>query len=226
MSKKLTYIDLFAGAGGLSEGFIRAGFEPVAHVEQDVAACNSLKTRTAYHFLNSIDKKDVYYAYLKNEITRDELYRNVPFKLLDTVINLPIGSKSNPIIHKKIADLLGEKQVDLIIGGPPCQAYSLAGRARSKNKMDGDPRNYLYILYSKYLERYQPKMFVFENVLGLKSAKDGLYLNNMKKLFLKKGYLMKLFTVEANNFGVLQNRKRVIIPVSYTHLTLPTILRV
>ena len=211
MSKKPTYIDLFAGAGGLSEGFIRAGFEPVAHVEQDKAACNTLKTRTAYHYLSSINRSDIYNAYLKNEISRDELYREVPSDLLNTVINLPIGAEFNPIIHRKISRLLGENQVDLIIGGPPCQAYSIAGRARSKTNMNGDPRNYLYILYSKYLERYQPKIFVFENVLGLKSAKDGLYLNNMKKLFLKKGYRLKLFTVEANNFGVLQNRKRVII---------------
>ena len=77
--------------------------------------------------------------------------------------------------------------------------------------MTGDPRNYLYVQYGKYLERYQPKMFVFENVQGLKSAKGGLYLNNMEKLFAKKGYKMELFTVEANKFGVLQNRKRVII---------------
>jgi len=211
MNNKPKYIDLFAGAGGLSEGFIRAGFEPVAHVEQDEAACYTLKTRTAFHYLRSINRIDIYYAYLKNEISRSELYREVPSELLDTVINLPIGSEFNPTIHRRIARFLGENQVDLVIGGPPCQAYSVVGRSRSKSSMDGDPRNYLYILYSKYLEKYQPKMFVFENVLGLKSAKGGLYLNNMERLFLKKGYKMKLFTVEANNFSVLQNRRRVII---------------
>ena len=139
------------------------------------------------------------------------MYSLVPTSLLDTIINLPIGSDFNPSIHKTIEKQLGEKEVDLIIGGPPCQAYSLVGRARSANGMSGDPRNYLYVQYAKYLEKYNPKMFVFENVLGLKSAKDGLYLRNMEKLFLKKGYNMKLFTVEANNFGVLQNRKRIII---------------
>ncbi len=77
--------------------------------------------------------------------------------------------------------------------------------------MSRDPRNYLYVQYAKYLEKYQPKIFVFENVLGLKSAKDGLYLRNMERLFLKKGYNMRLFTLEADNFGVLQNRKRIII---------------
>lgn len=205
------YIDLFAGAGGLSEGFIRAGFEPVAHVEVDKAACYTLKTRTAYHYLKSVNNYDTYVSYLKGEISRNDLYSSVPSELLEAIINLPIGSECNPSIHRVIEKQIQLNEVDLIIGGPPCQAYSVVGRARSSNGMSGDPRNYLYVQYAKYLERYQPKMFVFENVLGLKSAKDGLYLRNMEKLFLKKGYKMKLFTVEANNFGVLQNRKRIII---------------
>lgn len=205
------YIDLFAGAGGLSEGFIRAGFEPIAHVEIDKAACYTLKTRTAYHYLKSARKYDTYVSYLKGEITRKDLYSLVPSHLLDAVINLPIGSDFNPSIHRTIEKQLGEKEVDLIIGGPPCQAYSLVGRARSANGMKGDHRNYLYVHYAKFLEKYNPKLFVFENVLGLKSAGNGIYLQNMEKLFLKKGYKMKQFTVEANNFGVLQNRKRIII---------------
>lgn len=211
MKSSLRYIDLFAGAGGLSEGFIRAGFEPIAHVEIDPAACFTLKTRTAYHYLKLKDKFFVYVAYLKAEITREELYSYLPGELLNSVVNLPIGAEANPSIHKLIERQLNRNDVDLIIGGPPCQAYSLVGRARSAVGMKGDPRNYLYVQYAKYLEKYSPKLFVFENVLGLKSAKDGLYLRNMEKLFLKKGYSMRIYTIEANNFGVLQNRKRIII---------------
>lgn len=211
MTKKLNYIDLFAGAGGLSEGFIRAGYNPVAHVEMDEAACYTLKTRVAYHYLKETGKYDVYVSYLKNEITRQELYKQVPPYLLDTVINYPIGGDYNEKIHKQIANQLQDSEVDLIIGGPPCQAYSLVGRARSHNGMKGDPRNYLYVQYTRYLEKYKPKMFVFENVTGLKSANGGIYLQNMEKLFRKKGYKMELFNVEANKFGVLQNRKRIII---------------
>jgi DNA (cytosine-5)-methyltransferase 1 len=207
----MNFIDLFAGAGGLSEGFIRAGFKPIAHVEMDEAACYTLKTRAAYHYLKSINQFDVYKAYLKNEITRTELYNQVPSEILNSVINLSIGGDNNPKIYKAIEVQLGNNKVDLIVGGPPCQAYSLIGRARSKDGMKGDHRNYLYVQYAKYLEKYQPKMFVFENVLGLKSAGSGIYLHNMEKLFDKKGYNMKLFTVEANNFGVLQNRKRIIL---------------
>jgi len=205
------FIDLFAGAGGLSEGFIRAKFEPIAHVEMDEAACYSLKTRAAYHYLKSKKKKHIYESYLRNEITRTELYNQVPKKILYSVINLPVGANNNEKIHKLIEKQLNGKKVDLIIGGPPCQAYSLVGRARSKNNMKGDARNYLYVQYAKYLEKYSPKMFVFENVLGLKSAGNGIYLKNMEKLFSKKGYKMKLFTIEASNFGVLQKRRRVII---------------
>lgn len=211
MAKKLTFIDLFAGAGGMSEGFIRAGFEPIAHVEMDEAACYTLRTRAAYHYLKENKKYAEYKKYLKGEISRSELYNNIPAEILNSVINLPIGGEHNPKIHKAIGSLLNKREVDLIVGGPPCQAYSLVGRARSKDGMKGDQRNYLYVQYAKYLEKYNPKMFVFENVLGLKSAGSGIYLRNMEKLFDKKGYNMKLFTVEANNFGVLQNRKRVII---------------
>lgn len=211
MTKKLTFIDLFAGAGGLSEGFIRAGYEPIAHVEMDEAACYTLRTRAACNYLKENDGYEIYKQYLRGEINRDYLYSKVPAEILSSVINLPIGGDNNPKIHKAIEEQLGKRKVDLIIGGPPCQAYSLVGRARRKDGMKGDPRNYLYVQYAKYLEKYQPKLFVFENVLGLKSAGSGIYLHNMEKLFEKKGYAMKLFTVEANNFGVLQNRKRVII---------------
>lgn len=207
----LRYIDLFAGASGLSEGFIKAGFEPIAHVEMDQAACYTIRTRTAYHYLKSSGKYDSYVSYLKGEITRSELYSLVPEELLNSVINLSISGENNPKIHKIIEQQLGNKEVDLIIGGPPCQAYSLVGRARSKDGMKSDPRNYLYVQYAKYLQRYNPKMFVFENVLGLKSANNGEHLKNMEKLFLSKGYKMHSYTVEANNFGVLQNRKRIII---------------
>lgn len=209
---KLTYIDLFAGAGGLSEGFKRAGFEPVAHVEIMEAAAFTLRTRAAYHHLKENNLSSKYESYLKDYISREELYKGIPSEILDSVINTPIGKETNREIFQRIDNRLGrEKEVDLIIGGPPCQAYSVAGRARSANNMKGDPRNYLYVQYAEYLDRYKPKMFVFENVMGLKSAGNGIYLENMKKLFKSKGYSMELFHVNARQFGVLQNRKRIII---------------
>lgn len=207
----MNYIDLFAGAGGLSEGFLRAGFTPIAHVEMDEAACNTLKTRISYYYLKENNNAGIYNSYLKGEITRAELYSKIPENLLKSVINLPIGPKNNDSIFNLISNQNAENEVDLIIGGPPCQAYSLVGRARSKDGMKNDPRNHLYIEYATYLEKYSPKMFVFENVLGLKSANQGEYLTKMELLFLEKGYKIKIYTLSANNFGVLQNRKRLII---------------
>lgn len=209
---KLNYIDLFAGAGGLSEGFKRAGFEPIAHVEMVEAACFTMKTRAVYYFLKETGFSSKYESYLKGLIDRQELYKDIPEEVLNSVINAPIGKDTNEMIFKKIDQNLNEKkEVDLLIGGPPCQAYSVAGRSRSSNNMEGDPRNFLYIQYAEYLSRYKPKMFVFENVLGIKSAGGGYYLKEMEKLFNKKGYSILPFQVNARQFGVLQNRKRYII---------------
>ncbi|HCY77501.1 MAG TPA: DNA (cytosine-5-)-methyltransferase [Ignavibacteriales bacterium] len=207
----MNYIDLFAGAGGLSEGFIQAGYKPIAHVEIDKAACFTLKTRMAFHYLKSNNQSDIYLEYLKSNIKRSELYSYIPEYLLNSVINLPIGPEHNEKIFRLIDEQLNGEEIDLIIGGPPCQAYSLVGRARSIDGMESDPRNHLYIQYASYLEKYKPKLFVFENVLGLKSAKKGEYLKSMEILFLEKDYKMQLYTLAANNFGVLQNRKRIIL---------------
>lgn len=211
MKTKPTFIDLFAGAGGLSEGFIKAGFEPIAHVEMDTAACNTLRTRMAYHHLKEIGQPQHYQRYLKGEISRAALHNLVPVNLMKSVINLPIGPDTNEIIQSGIDELLEGRRPDVIIGGPPCQAYSLVGRARSADGMKSDQRNYLYIQYGEFLKKYKPRAFVFENVLGLKSANKGLYLQKMDALFGEIGYKMNVYTVEANHFGVLQNRKRVII---------------
>ncbi|MDB5222143.1 MAG: DNA-cytosine methyltransferase [Chitinophagaceae bacterium] len=211
MNTRLTYIDLFAGAGGLSEGFIKAGFNPVAHVEMDEAACFTLKTRTAYHYLKKKKKFDEYVKYLKGDIDRASLYSLIPEDEMSSVINLALSDENNKEIFKKIDARLQNRYVDLIIGGPPCQAYSLVGRARCDNGMKDDPRNHLYLQYSKFLKKYKPKMFVFENVLGLRSADGGGYFEKMNAEFNKVGYEVKDFLLNASDFGVLQNRKRIIL---------------
>src|SRR5688572_30018277 len=98
----MNFIDLFAGAGGLSEGFVRAGFHPVAHVEMDLAASFTLKTRAAYHHLKSEGKEDVYYAYMQKQLSRTELYSQIPAHILSGIINLPIGKDFNTRIHKEV----------------------------------------------------------------------------------------------------------------------------
>ncbi len=208
-----TYIDLFAGAGGLSEGFIREGYYPIAHVEMNKEACDTLKTRLAFHHLTESKKSKTYFSYLKNEITRDELWNQIPEELLNSVINSEISNKTTQSIFSHIDKSLDKKkQVDLIIGGPPCQAYSLVGRSRDPNGMEGDKRNYLFRYYAQFLERYRPKYFVFENVLGLRTAGNKKYLNEMIRLFDSIGYSVAEPTVlNAEEYGVLQKRRRVII---------------
>ena len=86
----MNYIDLFAGAGGLSEGFIRNGFKPIAHVEMNKDACDTLKTRAAFHHLKENKKINTYYDYLKGKISRQELWNKVPFNIIESVINKEI----------------------------------------------------------------------------------------------------------------------------------------
>lgn len=212
--KELNYIDLFAGAGGLSEGFIRAGFTPIAHVEMDKAACNTLLTRAAYHYLKEVNKLNLYTDYLKGKIKRSELYSELPENLRNSVINSAISKVNNDQIFKQIDEVNNGKKVNLIIGGPPCQAYSLIGRAADKNKMKEDDRNFLYIQYGEFLKRYEPEYFVFENVIGLYSAKDkegNRYLDKLKSLYKEIGYETELTTLNAADYGVLQQRRRIIL---------------
>ena len=211
--KEVNYIDLFAGAGGLSEGFIREGFKPVAHVEMNKHACDTLKTRVAYHYLIKNNQKKIYDNYLLSNITRDELWKFIPKTELDSVIQSEISKKTIDEIFSQI-DLKLKKQkikIDLIIGGPPCQAYSIIGRARDKNNMQDDPRNHLYKHYVRFLKKYKPKMFVFENVPGILSAKNGEYLSKIFKEIESNGYFCEYKLLNAKKFDVLQDRKRVIL---------------
>lgn len=208
----IRFIDLFAGCGGLSEGFIQAGYTPVAHVEIDQAACYTLKTRMAYHWLKTKNKVDVYCDYLKGVLSRDEFYGKIPHEILDSVINKEIGEETLPSLFKTIDKDVGDQAIDLIVGGPPCQAYSLVGRARKS--MEGNPRNYLFRYYIKFLEHYRPKCFVFENVVGLLSAadKDGnKYLDMMIDGFKNAGYMTSYQIINTKELGIPQARKRVII---------------
>ena len=214
MSRKLKFLDLFAGAGGLSEGFIQAGFDPIAHVESDQAACYTLRTRMTYHWLKAHGREEIYSNYLNGAIGRQDFYENIPNKVIRSVINSEIGALTMSDIFHQIDTLLDGKKLDLILGGPPCQAYSIIGRSRDHNRMRGDKRNYLYLYYTEFLKRYKPSYFVFENVTGLLSAKDKdghLYFDDMKKLFLECGYETEFTTLSAEEYGVLQSRKRIIL---------------
>ena len=210
----MNYIDLFAGAGGLSEGFTSIGFNPVAHVEKNRDACETLKTRAVYYYLKDNGKLDEYKKYLRGEVSKEKLYSIVPKVVLKSVIHQTMSEENMPELFGLIDELKKEQhiaQIDLIVGGPPCQAYSLVGRAVKSDGMVGDPRNYLYKLYIEVLKKFTPTMFVFENVPGLLTANGGKYFEDMKNAFKDAGYTIDHAVLNAKNFDVLQDRRRVIL---------------
>jgi DNA (cytosine-5)-methyltransferase 1 len=214
MLHTLNFIDLFAGAGGLSEGFIRAGYTPLAHIEMDKYACDTLKTRTAFHWLKAKNQLHKYKQYLQEKQEKEDgskLWSQVPQEITESVIHEVINEDTIEDIFAKVDNLKGDRSVDIIIGGPPCQAYSVAGRARMGKAVEKDPRNELYKYYVRFLEHYQPKMFVFENVLGIRTAKNGEPLRDLTRLIEKAGYKMELKIQTASEHGVLQHRQRIII---------------
>lgn len=211
---KYNFIDVFSGAGGLSEGFLNCNFNPIAHVEMNNFAAETLKTRSCYYYFKKTGNLDYYYDYLRGNISRDELYGTVPEEVLGTVINEEISDKTYRKIFDKIDRIMkqdGVEEVDVLIGGPPCQAYSLVGRASAPGGMDEDPRNDLYIQYARFLNKYKPKMFVFENVPGMLTAKKGIIWKRIQQRLKTVGYNIEYKLVNSHDFGVLQNRKRIII---------------
>jgi DNA (cytosine-5)-methyltransferase 1 len=216
MDKKLTFIDLFSGCGGLSEGFLMSNrFEGLAHVEWELPMVKTLRNR--------LEKK-------WNHTTEDALKSVIHFDIqkTDELINgdwaensiKEFGSTNHHLITKVgLKGLIGKQKVDVIIGGPPCQAYSIAGRAQDKNSMKDDYRNYLFESFVKVVDAFSPKCFVFENVPGLLSACPGniSVLQRIYEAFNKIGYVilnpeeLKNAIFSADKFGVPQSRKRVII---------------
>lgn len=184
--RKYTFIDLFAGCGGLSEGFYRQGFKALAHAEIDHWACETLRTRMKFY-----GYKDYNREVIEHDITADDILERI-----DNAVN--------------------GRTIDVIIGGPPCQAYSTAGRVRDGKKMASDPRNYLFESYVKILEYYSPKFFVFENVTGLLSAqvKNAPIFPKVLKALGNKYKVIgnpEVLVLNTADYGVPQLRKRVII---------------
>lgn len=194
-------IDLFAGCGGLTDGFAHEGhYRTLACVEWEQPMCKTIANRLSSKWKYSNAEEMV----IRFDIQRtEELFQGF--------------NDSNYGIHPGLDALVGRKKVDVIIGGPPCQAYSLAGRIRDEHGMREDYRNYLFESYIKVVNHYKPKFFVFENVVGLLSAApDGTPIKNkIRKAFKDAGYTVisdfKDALYDVADFGVPQHRKRIII---------------
>ncbi len=216
-------IDLFAGCGGLEDGFLQSGrYEDIAAVEW-----LQPQVRTLVHRLKTKWKiEDAEDRVMCFDIQREEeLYygwsddSTVPSREI-----LPNGKhsryKTGPYGNGKGLDYFVDKAggIDIIIGGPPCQAYSVAGRVRDENGMKDDYRNYLFEHYLNVVNRYKPRVFIFENVPGLLSAMpDGTPITRLiRQGFEGIGYeivddLKAYAKINASDYGVPQHRERLII---------------
>lgn len=164
---KYNVVDLFCGAGGLSYGFERAGFNVLLGVDNDTAA---LKT---FEFNHKNSKS------ICGDITQ--------------------------ISYDDIRNVIGEQNIDIIVGGPPCQGMSLSGPRKFE-----DPRNRLYLSYIRLVKEIQPKAFVIENVPGLVTLFGGEIKNNIIHEFRKMGYIIEYRILCSSDYGVPQTRRRVV----------------
>lgn len=215
-NQKYTFIDLFAGCGGLSEGFLTSGhFTPLAHVEWEKPMVDTLRHR--------LEKK---WGFSEQEALKDVIHFDI--QKTEELLNGGLSSDSlttygssndKEFISHGLKGLIGNRKVDLIIGGPPCQAYSIHGRAQDKNGMNDDYRNFLFESFVKIVNAFRPKIFVFENVPGMLSAHPGgvKVTTRIYEAFKSIGYKIRApfelpnCIFNAVDYSVPQERKRVIL---------------
>jgi len=213
---KLTVIDLFSGCGGLSEGILQTNvFETIAHVEWELPMVDTLRNRLVDKWSHTQEESKKRVVHFDIQKTEELLNGNWSEESKDKY------AKSNHIntFENGLNGLVNGKKVDLIVGGPPCQAYSIHGRATASDSMEDDYRNFLFESFAKIVKNFQPDIFVFENVPGILSAKPGgtLITERIYREFKKIGYEipkpteMDNITFDCSDFQVAQNRKRVLI---------------
>lgn len=244
-------IDLFAGPGGLNEGFSRVGedigapaFRTIGSFEMEFSACSTLRLRGAYRFLlRNGGVPEAYYRFIRGEIDFNE-FRVLPriAEALDVsgreVHQIELGldrEESNQLIRAALNEngLGGIDSMWALIGGPPCQAYSLAGRSRRTNDVEfvNDKKHFLYREYLHIIAEFAPPVFVMENVKGLlSSTHSGVGMFDMIRKDLEKpgpGLEYEIhsltmdrepehlepadYIIRSERYGVPQRRHRVIL---------------
>lgn len=238
-------IDLFAGPGGLGEGFSsllghkqEPVFEIGLSIEKDPIAHKTLTLRAVFRRLRRTKHIQHYYAYIRGEID-EATFRKVPavaeaFAHAEKEARcLELGKADEADVDTEIRAALGGKDTWVLIGGPPCQAYSLAGRSRRANDktFKDDVKHFLYREYLRIIKVHRPTIFVMENVKGLLSSQHSgspMFERILADLcaptpgleyeirsFVKKGNSSTLepidFVIQAEQHGIPQCRHRVIL---------------
>ncbi len=183
MNKAITIpvIDLFAGPGGLGEGFNMAEcsdknscFKVCLAVEKDPMAHKTLKLRSFFSQFNRDDIPAEYYSLLRGDILQEELYSKFEKeaeRAESEAWNVTLGEVSPEKVDEKIKNAVRNSSVWVLTGGPPCQVFSLVGRSRRGGIKTEDPRIYLYREFLRILNIHAPPVFVLENVKGMLSSK-------------------------------------------------------
>jgi DNA (cytosine-5)-methyltransferase 1 len=240
-SAAIPIIDLFAGPGGLGEGFSAFGdysgihFDIKLSIEKDKAAHKTLRLRSFYRQFKDKDVPLGYYRYVTGQWSLEKLIDSYPTQW-EAACNeawlCELGSKEFPdaMVDDRITKALNGAKEWVLIGGPPCQAYSVIGRSVMRGKdpqaFEKDHRHFLYKQYLRIIEKFKPSIFVMENVKGLLSSKindqfifhkihQDLKLDGDYKIYSLSNSSDKLlpqdFVVRTEEFGVPQSRHRVIL---------------
>lgn len=238
-------IDLFAGPGGLGEGFAslqghnrQPFFEIALSIEKDAVAHRTLTLRAVFRRLRGTKDVKHYYSHIRGEID-EAAFRRIPavasaFEHAATEARcLELGKSDEASIDREIRAALKGQETWVLIGGPPCQAYSLAGRSRRANDKDfhKDEKHFLYREYLRIIQVHKPAIFVMENVKGLLSSKhsgDPMFEKIIADLsmptealeyeirsFTRKGDGSSLeptdYLIHSERHGIPQRRHRVIL---------------
>jgi DNA (cytosine-5)-methyltransferase 1 len=173
-------IDLFAGPGGLGEGFSAfvprgrsAAFRIALSIEMEYWAHQTLSLRSFFHHFPRGEAPAEYYAHLRGEITRNELFGSFPRAAEEAgrqAWRAELGDVDPVEVDRRIRLALPSTDHWVLCGGPPCQAFSIVGRSRNGGISDTDHRVYLYRQYLRILSVHEPPVFIMENVKGLLSS--------------------------------------------------------
>jgi DNA (cytosine-5)-methyltransferase 1 len=244
-SRSIPIIDVFAGPGGLGEGFSafadargESPFRIALSVEKDEIACRTLRLRAIRRQLAAIGELDSYFRLLRGEIGREAFdalpkVKEAVSEAGSEVMNAELGKCSSALVDARIRSALAGATSWILIGGPPCQAYSLAGRARRANDeaFEADEKHFLYREYLRIIKAHSPPIFVMENVKGLLSSHHGglpMFSRICKDLaapargisyeirsLVKRDEVFGLrpddYLIESERYGVPQARHRLIL---------------